>query len=193
MRIGRQPQVTPITDMQEMLRLIYPDTTLSKDGQFGSETKRVVERFQKEYSLPITGIADLNTWEAIVKAYEQADITQGQAEPLLIILQPNQVIRKNSDNVHLYLIQGVLTAISRYYDQMPVVQFTGILDESTADAIAWFQALSALPITGEIDKNTWRHLAKHYRSIVGDGTGTYPARIAQQPNESDDMERNNLP
>ena len=180
MRIGKQPQYTPITDLQEMLRLIYPETQLSKDGFYGNETKSAVERFQAENALPVTGSADLETWEAIALAYEQANILQGQAEPLLIILQPNQVLRRNSDNVHLYLIQGVLTAISRYYDQMPVVEFTGILDAATADALSWFQERSDLPATGELDKNTWRHLVKHYRSVVGDGSGTSPARIAAE-------------
>ena len=179
MRLGTQPNVTPITDLQEMLRLIYPDSALSKDGLYGNETKKTVERFQKENALPVTGSADLATWEAIVRSYERADIAQGQAEPLLIILQPNQVIAKNSDNVHLYLIQGILTAISRYYDQMPIATFSGILDAPTSDALSWFQAHSDIPVTGELDKNTWRHLVKHYRSLVGDGSGTYPIRIAQ--------------
>ena len=181
MRVGRQPEVTPITDLQEMLRMIYPDTQLSKDGQFGEETKREVARFQKDFALPITGVADIDTWDAIHREYERASIDQGQAEPLLIVLQPSQVLKLGSNNTHLYLIQGILTAISRYYDQMPVVNFTGVLDAPTETAIKWFQVRAGLPVTGEIDKHTWRHLAKHYRSIVGDGSGSYPVRIAQQP------------
>ena len=186
MRIGKQPEFTPVTDLQEMLRMIYPDTFLSKDGQFGSETKKAVERFQKDYGFPITGEADLETWEAIQREYDSAKITQGPAEALLIILQPNQVLQKGSKNTHLFLIQGILTSLSRYYDQMPLVQFTGILDDSTAEAISWFQARSALPVTGELDKITWRHLAKHYRSVVGDGSGSFPIRIAQRSGEGDE-------
>ncbi len=187
MRIGKQPEVTPVTDLQEMLRLIYPDTLLSKDGQFGSQTQQAVKRFQKDYGFATTGTADLPTWEAIQREYERAKIKQGQAEPLLLVLQPNQVIRRGSNNTHLFLIQGILTGISRYYDQMPLVAFSGILDEPTAEAISWFQAKSGLPVTGEIDKITWRHLAKHYRTIVGDGSGSFPIRIAQRPSE--DSER----
>ncbi len=181
MRIGKQPEVTPITDLQEMLRTIYPDTFLSKDGIFGAETKQEVERFQSQYGLPTTGIADLATWEAIVREFELANVLLSEAEPLLIVLQPNQVLKRGSKNVHLYLLQGILTALSRYYDQMPIVDFSGVLDEPTADALSWFQRYSALPITGELDKQTWRHLAKHYRSVVGDGSGSFPIRIAQRP------------
>ena len=97
----------------------------------------------------------------------------------MLLLQPRQVLEKGSKNTHLYVLQGLLIALARYYDEMPVAESTGMLDEKTADAIAWFQALAALPVTGELDKLTWRHLAKNYRSIVGDGTGAYPIRTAQ--------------
>lgn len=183
MRIGKQPEATPITDLQEMLRMIYPDDFLSKDGLFGSETKKSVERFQKEQGLPMSGVADLQTWEAIEREYQRANVLQGPAEPLFIILQPNQVIEKGSENTHLYLLQGVLTGISRYYEQMPIVRFTGILDEPTAEAISWLQDRAGLPATGELDKVTWRHLAKLYRLIVGDGSGQYPIRMAQNPKD----------
>lgn len=180
MRIGKQPKVTPITDLQEMLRMIYPKSPLSKDGLYGEKTKAAVEQFQKDYTLPITGSADQETYDAVVREYEKALILQDQAEPLRIILQPNQVIERNSENIHLYLLQGMLIAISRYYVEMPVARSTGILDEDTAKALSFFQSLSDLPVTGELDKNTWRHLSKHYRSVVGDGSGSYPARIAQK-------------
>ncbi len=180
MRIGKQPEFTPITDLQEMLREIYPDTRLSKDGIFAQETEREVRRFQRENSLTETGTADAETWDAIVRGYEIAKIVNAEAEPLLLLLQPRQILRRGVKNTNLYVIQGVLIALARYYDQMPVAESTGALDEKTADAISWFQERSALPVTGELDKVTWRHLAKNYRSIVGDGTGTYPIRIAQQ-------------
>ena len=40
----------------------------------------------------------------------------------------------------------------------------------------WLQACCDLPQSGELDKNTWRFLAHEYRSMVGDGTGTFPVR-----------------
>ena len=39
---------------------------------------------------------------------------------------------------------------------------TGILDEATAQSLAAFQSLSDLPQTGELDKQTWKHLALHF-------------------------------
>ena len=56
-----------------------------------------------------------------------------------------------------------------------------LLDEATAQAVLWFQDRAGLPQTGDIDKKTWAHLAHEYRQIVGDGTGTFPIRTAQDP------------
>ena len=38
----------------------------------------------------------------------------------------------------------------------------GLLDEATADSIASFQQLSGLPMTGHLDKHTWKHLVLQY-------------------------------
>lgn len=181
MAIGRQTEDTPITDLQAMLRTIYPDIPLSDDGRFGEETAQTVRRFQRDHSLPVTGVADFETWEAIFREFSRATVARGQAEPLLIVLQPDQVLRLGSNNSHLYLMQGMLTAISKYYEQMPSVRFSGILDAPTANAVRWLQERADLPATGEVDKETWRHMAKLYRLTVGDGTGTYPIRMTQEP------------
>ena len=37
-----------------------------------------------------------------------------------------------------------------------------ILDEPTADSLSSFQILCGLPMTGTLDKHTWKHLALHY-------------------------------
>ncbi len=184
MRLGKQPDYTPITDLQEMLREIYPDTKLSKDGTFGEETQREVRRFQQDNNLTQSGTVDAETWEAIARAYENAVITNREAEPLLLLLQPGQVLGRGSKNTHLFVIQGILAALARYYDEMPQIASTGTLDAPTAEAIAWFQERADLPKTGEIDKPTWRHLAKNYRSVVGDGSGSYPVRQANHTNHS---------
>ena len=45
---------------------------------------------------------------------------------------------------------------------IPLPSLTGILDEATADSLSAFQYLAALPVTGNLDKNTWKHLTIHY-------------------------------
>lgn len=171
-----QESERPVAHLQEMLRTIYPNMPLPRDGIYGKDTRRAVMQFQREHQLPVTGNTDLTTWEALRQEHQKQDVLLRQAEPLEIVLQPSQVIELGSDNSHVYLVQGMLLAMGKYYGDLPPLEVSGVLDAPTAQAIVWLQDAAGLPQTGEIDKHTWRHLARQYRLIVGDGTGTFPVR-----------------
>lgn len=167
---------TPIIDLQQMLRVIYPDTPLNPDGVFGSQTQAAVRRFQRDGALPVTGVVDLATWDGIYARYEQENVLVSEAEPLRIVLQPRQIIEIGSKNMHLYVIQALLKALSRYYSDLPPLDVTGVLDARTAEAIRQLQTRSGLPVTGALDKLTWQSLVTQYRLTVGDGTARFPTR-----------------
>lgn len=156
----------PIRSLQTMLRVIAENdpshVRIVPDGIYGPETVRAVSVFQRKHGLPVTGVTDQTTWEAVVAVYEPALIEQDAAYPLDIILNPKQVIRKGERSPHLYLVQGMLIVLSDVYKSIGQPSMTGLLDEVTADAIASFQALSGLPMTGNLDKNTWKHLTLQY-------------------------------
>lgn len=156
----------PIRSLQTMLRVIAKNDAdavrIIPDGIYGPETVRAVSVFQRSHGIPVTGITDQSTWEAIVSVYDLALIEQDNAYALEIILNPGQVIRKGERNPHLYLVQGMLMAMSEIYQSIGAPSMNGILDEATADAIASFQGLSALPMTGHLDKHTWKHLVLQY-------------------------------
>lgn len=179
MRVAKQPETTPISDLQEMLRLIDPTLSLGYDGQYGPETAAAVKDFQEKNGLPPTGQADQETWDTLRSTYEEQKIFLGKAHPLFLVLQPNQVIERGSDNIHLYVMQGALTALGQFYEDQPPFAITGILDDPTAQALIWFQDKAGLPQTGTIDKKTWAHLAHEYRQVVGDGTGSFPVRTRE--------------
>ncbi len=183
MRVAKQPDTTPITDLQQMLRLIDPTLSLGYDGQYNNETASAVEAFQRDRGLPPTGQTDEATWNAIRTAYNQQKTLLGRAHPLFLVLQPNQVIDIGSENIHLYVMQGALTALGQFYEDQPPFAITGILDEPTAKAVMWFQDRAGLPQTGSIDRLTWVHLAHEYRQVVGDGTGSFPIRAAADPKD----------
>lgn len=156
----------PIRSLQTMLRVIAEDDpshpSVIPDGIYGAETMAAVSAFQRKHGLPVTGVTDQDTWEAIVAAYNPAYISITEAQPLEVILNPGQVIRKGERHPHLYLVQSMLLVLSQVYGSVGVPTHTGILDEATADSIASFQALNALPMTGNLDKHTWKHLVLHY-------------------------------
>ena len=60
------------------------------------------------------------------------------------------------------MIQAVLITLAENYSSITAPSVTGFLDAPTSDAIASFQYLSGLPQTGELDKLTWKHMARHY-------------------------------
>ena len=156
----------PIRSLQTMLRVIAENDpnhiSVVPDGIYGPETVRAVSSFQRLHGLPVTGVTDQPTWESIVAVYEPAYIDQDEAYPLWIILNPRQVIRKGERHPHLYLVQAMLMVLSEVYRSIGQPSMTGLLDEATADAISSFQFLSGLPMTGNLDKHTWKHLALQY-------------------------------
>lgn len=156
----------PIRSLQTMLRVLAENdpgyVAIIPDGIYGPETVRAVSTFQRRHGLPVTGMTDQSTWEAVVSRYEPALIEQDEAHPLWVVLNPSQVLRKGESHPNLYLVQAMLTVLSQVYESIGDPPSTGILDDATADALAAFQALSALPMTGHLDKRTWKHLTLHY-------------------------------
>ena len=86
----------PIRSLQTMLRVIaqndaaHPDVI--PDGIYGPETVAAVSSFQKLHALPITGITDQNTWEAIVAAYEPALVEVDAAAPIEVVWNPGATL-----------------------------------------------------------------------------------------------------
>lgn len=156
----------PIRSLQTMLRVISAGNgqrmSVIPDGIYGRQTMAAVADFQRQSGLPATGVADQPTWEAIVAAYDPALIAVGPAEPIAVVFNPNQVIHKGEYNPNVYLAQGMLLILSEVYGSIAAPSLTGIIDFPTSDALSSFQMLSALPMTGELDKRTWKHLSLHY-------------------------------
>lgn len=156
----------PVRSIQTMLRVLSERDaqyqSIIPDGIYGPATVSAVSNFQRIHGLPVTGITDQFTWETIAAAYEPALIHVSEAQPLEIILNPNEVIRRGDSSPYLYIAQAVLTVLSEAYSSIGKPAQTGILDECTADALSSFQSLSGLPMTGELDKITWKQLALHF-------------------------------
>ena len=168
----------PIRSLQTMLRVLAENDdyyeTLIPDGIYGKATMSAVARFQRRHGLDITGITDQDTWDAIVAVYEPALILIDDAQSIDIVLNPNQILRKGERDVNLYLVQAILMALSEIYGSIPEPSMNGLLDDATADSLSTFQMLAGLPMTGQVDKGTWKHLALHYPLAANRQTRTNP-------------------
>lgn len=170
MRPGGSFVGQPVRSLQTMLRILAEDDnrlpTVIPDGIYGNQTRNAVSAFQRKFGIPVTGVTDQVTWDRIVAEQTSALIRLDPAEPLQLILNPNQVLRRGQRHPYLYLVQSMLVALGQIYGSITPPTISGVLEETTADALSSFQGLSALPQTGELDKITWKHLALQYPLAV---------------------------
>ena len=156
----------PIRSLQTMLRVLSKDDrrqpTVIPDGIYGPSTMNAVTVFQRRNGIPVTGIVDQVTWDAVVGQYESALIRVGKAEPIEILIDANQVFRYGDSNPYIYLLQGMLTQLSNDHSKIPQPSHSGIMDRATIASLSAFQELSDLDVTGEFDKITWKHLVHQF-------------------------------
>lgn len=156
----------PIRSLQTMLRVIAQDEgtlpTLVPDGIYGQDTMKAVTEFQRREGLPLTGVTDQRTWEAIVRQYEPAQIRVGQAESIEIIMDPGQVYQLGDTGAYIGLMQSMLIWLSGSNSAIREPKHTGIFDIGSKAALTDFQALAGLPETGQLDKITWKHLSRQF-------------------------------
>ena len=173
----------PVRSLQTMLRVLAEDDrrlpTVVPDGIYGPLTMQAVSAFQRQNRLPVTGIADQPTWDAIVNVYEPALIRVEKAQPIEILLDPGEIFRYGDSSPYIYLLQSMLTQLSGDHPTIIPPGHSGILDASTQDALRGFQALAGLPVNGEMDKITWKHLVHqftlnaHHNKTVRNNTNPY--------------------
>ena len=166
----------PVRGLQTMLRVLaeHDDryVTVVPDGIYGQTTMAAVSNFQQLHGLPVTGVTDQDTWEAIVRVYERALVLVTEAQPVEIILNPNEVLRRGDKSPYIRVAQALLWVLSETYGSIGRPGQNGVLDAATSDSLSSFQALTGLPMTGELDKITWQQLALHFPLAANLGVGS---------------------
>ena len=112
--------------------LFYDEITPIKnlDGVFGPELTRAVESFQQAFGLPVTGVVDEKTWNAMVIVYlsyasdaGEANAPDGQ--------YPGYVMTLGSAGIEVRRLQRYMNSIAARYCFADFVPDTGIFDEQT--------------------------------------------------------------
>lgn len=156
----------PVRSLQTMLRVIELDggkqNALIPDGIFSENTVKSVSAFQRENGLPVTGIADNDTWDLIYAQYDDALIRIEEAEPIEIILDPGEILREGNTGPYIYLLQSMLIFLSDIHSTIRPPEHTGVYDRDTASAVRDLQRLALLPETGQTDRKTWKNIARQF-------------------------------
>ncbi len=156
----------PIRSLQTMLRVISQDDgrhpTVVPDGIYGPTTVHAVTVFQRLQGIPMTGITDQETWERIVSVYDDAVVRVGKAQPIEIIMEPGQIYKLGDSSPYLYLLQSMLTQLSTDHPSIEAPGHSGVMDDATSQSLAEFQKLAGLPVTGQLDRISWKNIVLHF-------------------------------
>lgn len=157
-----------VADLQRQLRAVAHQNRyiplVAIDDHYGPETTQAVKAFQQAYGLPVTGVTDLPTWEALRQAVEAAQLTSEPHLPLQPFASPGAVLRPGELGDTVYILQAILQRLGREFANLHPPRVTGMYDASTERAVRELQQVGGLPATGRVDKATWNLLAGHYNS-----------------------------
>ena len=141
------------------------------DGIFESETAKALSEFQRIFGFPVTGRADLATWNALYAEYERLIKADRILSPdLFPPLPQNYEISEGEPLAATALMQWMLNELTVLYDELPLLSVSGIYDEPTARAVSLFQRGKGLPVTGRVDRQTWNAISEEYGHLsIADG------------------------
>lgn len=133
-------------------------------GYFGEQTEASLKSFQRLFGLPITGVADRQTWYAVYDAYVGIAETLPPSETDVAIY-PGTILKEGAENEYVLILQTYLSYISDFFDEIPDVETTGYFGPQTKAAVLAFQRFSGLEETGTVNAITWDTLAGIYSDI----------------------------
>ncbi|MGN0596748.1 MAG: peptidoglycan-binding protein [Ruminiclostridium sp.] len=133
-------------------------------GYFGEQTEASLKSFQRLFGLPITGVADRQTWYAVYDAYVGIAETLPPSETEVAIY-PGTILKEGTENQYVLILQTYLSYISDFFDEIPDVETTGYFGPQTKAAVLTFQRFSGLEETGTVNAITWDTLAGIYSDI----------------------------
>ena len=159
--VGEGAEGTDAAYLQYLLQYIgyFYDTVMDPggvDGEFGPNTRASLESYQKEFNLPVTGVADEFTWNALTATFislaagGSETATQAGSEEY-----PGYVMALGSAGGAVMQLQQAMNAIAVLYCAAEFVPVDGVFGASTEDAVKQFQQGLGLPVTGVVDRETW--------------------------------------
>ena len=140
------------------------------DGVFSFDTEDAVRRFQEIFGLDADGVVGKSTWYAIQFIYNAVkrlnEVNSEGIELSEVTQQYPGATREGDSGLGVQNIQYLIAYLSQFYSAIPAVAIDGIYGSNTADAVRAVQRTFDLPITGEVDFDTWDVMYRTYLGFI---------------------------
>ncbi|WP_426512752.1 peptidoglycan-binding domain-containing protein [Dactylosporangium sp. McL0621] len=129
-----------VSQAQRALRRT-PNLTLEVDGDFGSKTEAATKEFQKQAGLPVTGVVDEATWQALPTGLPMPTLRKGAKGDLVRNLQT--ILTMGAFDLWKTTPQGI----------------DGNFGSNTEASVRAFQAWARIGVDGIVGPETWNTLS----------------------------------
>lgn len=166
----RELLAQPVRGLQYMLRRLaqrYPKLPeLAVDGVFGEKTLEAVMRLQRELKLPVTGVVDRGTWNAIRDGWLALEGEQTVPRPLRAFPGERSSVKPGEEQDFLGVPQAMFQMLARYFTGITLHPVDAVHGTESVDNVRWLQRASGRPETGVLDRQTWDMLSRLYEAFV---------------------------
>lgn len=137
--------------------------------EYNQPAMLAIQEFQRTRGLPITGEIDNLTWTALYVQYVAAyaelfpDCLNNGELPA-----PFSTLTVGSRGVYVAQLQSWINTLSIYYCDLVPQSVNGVYDETTESNVYVLQEFLDLPLTGTVDRTTWRLIRSAYHSAIED-------------------------
>lgn len=145
-------------------------------GTFSPDTEAAVRRFQEIFSLNPTGQVDKTAWYRLYFKARRLKmrsapprkpqlVAHSSPEKITPFKLPYYIVAASERSPLVCILQTLLVTLSDTYTNFPRLAVTGEMDAATRSAVQFFQTVSSLPPTGNVDRATWDMLARAFDSL----------------------------
>lgn len=129
-------------------------------GSFDNSTRESITAYQKLKKLPLSGVADKDTWLNIIKDCES--FASGNCEKKKY---PGTPVGKGSEGENVIYIQNAVNAVKNIISGSAELAVDGIYGQKTKNAVSKIQSFFGLLPNGIADEKTWKALTREYSQI----------------------------